>query len=94
LDIQARLLIPDGHVGVIMGKKGETLAELRKSSGASIKVHDSHETPPCGRGTDRVVTVRQQSTNLRSKQALRSQSMTHPVFLTAEEEQHQGAQQP
>ena len=44
-----------------MGKKGETLAELRKSSGATIRVHDSHETPSCGRSTDRVVTVRRQA---------------------------------
>ena len=50
--------MPDSNVGAIMGKKGETLAELRKSSGATIRVHDSHETPSCGRGTDRVVTVR------------------------------------
>ena len=56
--MQARLLVPDSHVGAIMGKKGETLAELRKSSGATIRVHDSHETPSCGRSTDRVVAVR------------------------------------
>ncbi len=57
--VQARLLVPDSNVGAIMGKKGEALAELRKSSGATIRVHDSHETPSCGRSTDRVVTVRQ-----------------------------------
>ena len=45
-------------MGAILGKKGETLAELRKSSGAAIRVHDSQETPACGRSTDRVVTVR------------------------------------
>lgn len=49
-----------------MGKKGETLAELRKSSGATIRVHDSHETPSCGRSTDRVVTVRQPGYELRT----------------------------
>ena len=41
-----------------MGSKGETLAELRQSSGASIRVAEGHETPKCGRSTDRLVTVR------------------------------------
>lgn len=55
---QARLLIPGGSIGAIMGKKGETLAELRQSSGANIRVHDGHELPACGRSGDRLVTVR------------------------------------
>ena len=41
-----------------MGDKGETLAELRHSSGASIRVAEGHETPKCGRSSDRLVTVR------------------------------------
>ena len=41
----------------MLGKKGERIAELCQSSGASITVHDSHEVPACGHSSDTLVTV-------------------------------------
>lgn len=55
--MQARLLIAVGSIGAVLGKKGETIAELCQSSGASIIVHDSHEVPACGHSSDILVTV-------------------------------------
>ena len=35
---QARLLVDKQHMGIIMGRGGATVAELRKSTGANIKI--------------------------------------------------------
>ena len=55
--MQARLLIAAGSIGAVLGKKGERIAELCQSSGASVTVHDSHEVPACGHSSDTLVTV-------------------------------------
>ena len=43
IEIGYRLLIPVMHVGAIIGRHGEAIAQLRQRTGARVKVHDAHD---------------------------------------------------
>ncbi|KAL3150961.1 hypothetical protein ABBQ32_000704 [Trebouxia sp. C0010 RCD-2024] len=44
IEIGYRLLIPVAHVGALIGRGGEAIAQLRQRTGARVKVHDAHDT--------------------------------------------------
>ena len=46
---QARLLVDRAHMGIIMGKGGATVAELRRVSGANIKILNTPDEADCER---------------------------------------------
>lgn len=43
IEIGYRLLIPVVHVGALIGRGGEAIAQLRQRTGARVKVHDAHD---------------------------------------------------
>ncbi|KAL0033701.1 hypothetical protein WJX77_001636 [Trebouxia sp. C0004] len=44
IEIGYRLLIPVVHVGALIGRGGEAIAQLRQRTGARVKVHEPHDT--------------------------------------------------
>lgn len=44
IEIGYRLLIPVAHVGALIGRGGEAIAQLRQRTGARVKVHDAHDS--------------------------------------------------
>lgn len=44
IEIGYRLLIPVVHVGALIGRGGEAIAQLRQRTGARVKVHDAHDS--------------------------------------------------
>lgn len=46
IEIGYRLLIPVVHVGALIGRQGEAIAQLRQRTGARVKVHDAHDGQP------------------------------------------------
>lgn len=56
--ITARLVIPPHHMGCLLGRGGSIMADMRKVTGAYIKIVGGNEVPRCSLGTDQVVLVR------------------------------------
>ncbi len=44
IEIGYRLLIPVVHVGALIGRGGEAIAQLRQRTGARVKVHEPHDS--------------------------------------------------
>lgn len=56
-DVTIRLLVPNNMVGCILGRKGDVIQQLRKESGAGIRVLPSQHLPTCAMSTDELVQV-------------------------------------
>lgn len=57
--LQARLLVDPTQVGCILGKGGSVITELRRATGASVRVLSKHEVPACAERGDEMLQVRQ-----------------------------------
>lgn len=55
--VQARMLIEHGQVGCVLGKGGDVISELRKRTGASIRVIDKRDLPSCAASDDGLIAV-------------------------------------
>ena len=59
---QARLLVDAGQVGAVLGRGGEAVGGVRRSSGAHVRVADARrepaDVPPSAARDDSLVTVR------------------------------------
>lgn len=44
IEIGYRLLIPVVHVGALIGRGGEAIAQLRQRTRARVKVHEPHDS--------------------------------------------------
>ncbi|XP_058068129.1 KH domain-containing protein HEN4 isoform X1 [Magnolia sinica] len=53
----ARLLVPSQQIGCLLGKGGSIIAEMRRASGASIKILVNEQVPICAMPNDEVVQV-------------------------------------
>jgi poly(rC)-binding protein 2/3/4 len=51
------MLVEQAQVGCILGKGGETISDLRRSTGASIRVVDRRDLPSCAGKADALVAV-------------------------------------
>lgn len=56
--VSARLVVPSNQVGCLMGKGGSIVLEMRKASGAGIRIMGSDQIPKCASENDQVVQVR------------------------------------
>ena len=56
--LQVRLLVDPTQVGCILGKGGSVITELRRATGASVRVLSKHEVPPCAERGDEMLQVR------------------------------------
>ncbi|KVH93381.1 K Homology domain-containing protein [Cynara cardunculus var. scolymus] len=53
----ARILISPNQIGCLLGKGGSIIADMRKSTGAVIKIVGDHQVPKCASETDQVVLM-------------------------------------
>jgi poly(rC)-binding protein 2/3/4 len=61
--VPARLLVPSQHIGCLLGKGGSIIAEMRKVTGASIRIFGNEQIPRCAQRNDELVQVSSSSTN-------------------------------
>lgn len=55
--VAARLLVATNQIGCLMGKGGTIIAEMRKATGASIRILGGDQVPICASENDEVVQV-------------------------------------
>nr|XP_043623161.1 KH domain-containing protein HEN4-like [Erigeron canadensis] len=63
--VSARLLISPNQVGCLLGKGGSIVADMRKVTGAFIKIVGDHQVPKCALDTDQVVLMTGEFENVR-----------------------------
>ena len=61
--VPARLLVPAQHIGCLLGKGGSIIAEMRKVTGASIRIFGNEQIPRCAQRNEELVQVCSSSTN-------------------------------
>ncbi|XP_072953582.1 KH domain-containing protein HEN4-like [Typha angustifolia] len=55
--VSARLLVPAQQIGCLLGVGGTIIAEMRKETGASIRIFVKEQVPKCAQANDEVVQV-------------------------------------
>lgn len=55
--LMARLLVSSNQIGCLLGKGGAIIAEMRKSSGAHIRILGKDQVPKCASEGEEVVQV-------------------------------------
>lgn len=55
--VTARLVVPSNQVGCLLGKGGVIVSEMRKATGASIRIIGTDQVPKCASDNDQVVQV-------------------------------------
>eukprot|EP01018_Ginkgo_biloba_P029386 Gb_18830 [translate_table: standard] len=55
--ITTRLLVPANHVGCLIGKGGSVISEMRRATGANIRILPREDLPPCALDTDELVQI-------------------------------------
>ena len=58
MPLQVRLLVDSTQIGCILGKGGKVITELRRATGASVRVLSKLELPTCAERSDEVLQVR------------------------------------
>ncbi|KAM3258527.1 hypothetical protein ACQJBY_050346 [Aegilops geniculata] len=53
--VPARLLVPAQHIGCLLGKGGSIIAEMRKVTGASIRIFGNEQIPRCAQRNEELV---------------------------------------
>lgn len=56
-NVIARLAVSSNHVGCLLGKGGAIVSEMRKATGASIRIIDKDQVPKCASDSDQIVQV-------------------------------------
>ena len=59
MPLQVRLLVDPTQVGCILGKGGSVITELRRATGASVRILSKAEVPACAEHGDEMLQVRQ-----------------------------------
>lgn len=62
--VAARLLVPSHQIGCLLGKGGAVIAEMRRATGASIRIFLKEQVPKCAQPNDEVVQVTSSSSIL------------------------------
>ncbi|KAJ1396537.1 K-like proteiny domain [Sesbania bispinosa] len=55
--VAARLVVPSNQVGCLLGKGGVIVSEMRKATGANIRIIGTDQVPKCASDNDQVVQV-------------------------------------
>jgi len=55
--VVARLLVHSQQIGCLLGKGGFIITEMRRATGASIRIFSKEQVPKCGSPNDEVVQV-------------------------------------
>ncbi|KAK7246703.1 hypothetical protein RIF29_41573 [Crotalaria pallida] len=62
--VVARLVVPSNQVGCLLGKGGVIVSEIRKATGASIRIIGSDQVPKCASDNDQVVQISGEFSNV------------------------------
>lgn len=57
LPVLARLVVPSNQVGCLLGKGGAIVSEMRKTTGAFIRIIGNDQAPKCASQNDEIVQV-------------------------------------
>lgn len=55
--VSARLLVPAQQIGCLLGKGGSIITEMRRITGANIKIYANEQLPKCAQPNDELVQV-------------------------------------
>lgn len=55
--VTARLLVPSQQIGCLLGKGGNIISEMRRATGANIRIFLKEHAPKCAQPNDEVVQV-------------------------------------
>lgn len=55
--VTARIVVPSNQVGCLLGKGGAIVSEMRKATGANIRIIGGSQVPKCALENDDVVQV-------------------------------------
>ena len=55
--VTAQLVVPSNQVGCLLGKGGAIVSEMRKATGANIRVIGNDKVPKCVSDNDQLVQV-------------------------------------
>lgn len=55
--ITTRLLVPANQVGCLIGRGGTVISEMRRTTGANIRILPREDLPPCALETDELVQI-------------------------------------
>eukprot|EP00245_Coleochaete_scutata_P005389 TRINITY_DN1888_c0_g1_i2.p1 TRINITY_DN1888_c0_g1~~TRINITY_DN1888_c0_g1_i2.p1 ORF type:complete len:604 (+),score=111.05 TRINITY_DN1888_c0_g1_i2:97-1908(+) len=55
--LTSRLLVPTSQIGCIMGQRGVIIQEIRRTSGAVIRILSKDQVPPCAEESDELVQL-------------------------------------
>ena len=76
---QARLLVSTTQIGCILGKGGAIVSEMRKSTGARIKILGPKERPPIAGDGDELIQVSGEAPRVKAAlEAITAQLRAHP----------------
>lgn len=56
--VSARVIVSSNHVGCLLGKGGAVIDEMRKVSGAGLRIIVGNQVPKCASKNDEVIQVR------------------------------------
>ncbi|KAK7302582.1 hypothetical protein RJT34_13474 [Clitoria ternatea] len=62
--VTARLVVPSSQVGCLLGKGGVIVSEMRKATGASIRIIGIDQVPKCASDNDQVVQISGEFSNV------------------------------
>ncbi|XP_027339729.1 KH domain-containing protein HEN4-like isoform X2 [Abrus precatorius] len=62
--VTARLAVPSSQVGCLLGKGGVIVSEMRKATGASIRIIGADQVPKCASDNDQVVQISGEFSNV------------------------------
>ncbi|XAR53015.1 hypothetical protein NMG60_11021393 [Bertholletia excelsa] len=63
--VSARLVVPSNQVGCLLGKGGSIISEMRKATGAVIRISGDDQVPKCASKNDKVVQITGEIVNVR-----------------------------
>lgn len=65
LPVLARLVVPSNQVGCLLGKGGAIVSEMRKTTGAFIRIIGNDQAPKCASQNDEIVQITGEFVNVR-----------------------------
>lgn len=55
--VSAQVVVPSNQVGCLLGKGGSIISEMRRATGAFIRIIGGNQVPKCASENDQVVQV-------------------------------------
>lgn len=82
--VTAQLVVPSNQVGVLLGKGGAIVSEMRKATWTSIRITRNGEVPKCASFNDQVVQISGELPNVRDALYNATRRLRDHIFLIAQ----------